>query len=219
MVDATVTIGYDTPWRQVEAMLCEAARTRATACCTSRRRACSRSRCRTSTSSTGWWARPCAEAPAAARRAHVQPACGDPRRVQRARRADHVAALLRRSARTEGRAARAVVRSPRNAAHRRRQEHPLASARRVASLAHLQQRAVLARMTDRQRGRSAPRARGRRGRVRAAQRSGPSGTRPSSSSAAHALEHVRGRQRPGDRPAATPAARRSGSRRPTPARR
>ena len=26
MVDATVTIGYDTPWRQVEAMLCEAAR-------------------------------------------------------------------------------------------------------------------------------------------------------------------------------------------------
>ena len=53
IVDTTVTIGYDTPWRQVDAMLDRGRGAHAGRARRSRRRACSRPRCPISTSSTG----------------------------------------------------------------------------------------------------------------------------------------------------------------------
>ncbi len=58
VVDTTVTIGYDTPWRQVEAMLIEAARA-PPAFWAIRRPGFSRPHCPTTTRSTGWSLRPC----------------------------------------------------------------------------------------------------------------------------------------------------------------
>ena len=86
------------------------------ACWPSRRRACSRRRCRTSIPSTGWSARPCPAEPRpraevmSLLHANVQD------RVQRTRRADHVAALPGRPGHREGGAARAVVRGAGQAA-------------------------------------------------------------------------------------------------------
>ena len=109
IVDTTVTIGYDTPWRQVNAMLVEAARR-----------------------TPGVLADPaphvfqvalsdfypeyrlvCQAVPdraAAARRGDEPAACQRAGRVQRTRRADHVAALPGRPGAGQGGAARAVVR-------------------------------------------------------------------------------------------------------------
>ena len=53
VVDTTVTIGYDTPWRQVEAMLLEAARRTPGVLSRAGAARASRRHCRTSTSSTG----------------------------------------------------------------------------------------------------------------------------------------------------------------------
>ena len=57
VLDASVTIGYDTPWRQVTALLKRRRHARP-ACWTTRNRVSSRPRCRTSTPNTGWSARP-----------------------------------------------------------------------------------------------------------------------------------------------------------------
>ena len=54
VLDTTVTIGYDAPWRQVEAMLLEAARRTEGVSRTILPRASTRPRSPTSTSSTGW---------------------------------------------------------------------------------------------------------------------------------------------------------------------
>jgi hypothetical protein len=57
MVDTSVTIGYDTPWRQVEAMLIEAAG-RTPASSPRPARGFSRRPCPISTLNTAWWPRP-----------------------------------------------------------------------------------------------------------------------------------------------------------------
>lgn len=58
IVDTVVTIGYDTPWRQVEAMLVEAAQ-RTDGILQNPSRRCSRPGFRTSTPNTAWWPRQC----------------------------------------------------------------------------------------------------------------------------------------------------------------
>jgi small-conductance mechanosensitive channel len=58
MVDTSVTIGYDTPWRQVEAMLIEAALRTPGILATPGPAGVSRRPCPISTPNTAWWPRP-----------------------------------------------------------------------------------------------------------------------------------------------------------------
>ena len=109
MLDTTVTIGYDTPWRQVQAMLLEAARAHARASSPSRAPHVFQ------TALTDFYVEyrlvcqavptePRPRAPGADHAARQHPG-----RVQRARRADHVAALHAGPGGGQGRPARALA--------------------------------------------------------------------------------------------------------------
>ena len=115
VLDTTVTIGYDAPWRQVHAMLIEAAR-RTSGVLSDPGAA------RVPDGALGFLRRVPprlpgrAERAPPARRGAVRAARQRAGRVQRIRRADHVAALSRRSGRPEGRAQGPLARGPGQAA-------------------------------------------------------------------------------------------------------
>ena len=121
------TIGYDTPWRQVEAMLIEAARGTPGILADPAPRVFQ-------TALTDFYRRVPPGLPgqpdrsATARRSAERAARPDPGRVQRARRADHVAALPRRPGRRQGRPAPRLVQAT-GAASRTTQEAPAAARR------------------------------------------------------------------------------------------
>ena len=98
MLHTAVTIGYSTPWRQVHAMLLEAAARTPGRGRGAQHRTWCRRRCRTSMSSTACARKATSSAPRRRAEAHQPAARPHPGRVQRKRRADHVAALGRRRA-------------------------------------------------------------------------------------------------------------------------
>ncbi len=107
ILHTTVGIGYETPWRQVEAMLLHGRRAHRRACCASRRRSCSRQAlgdfCVT------YELNVYCDRPQAMAQLYTELHRNDPRRLQRVRRADHDPGLRGRPAAAEGRAQGPVV--------------------------------------------------------------------------------------------------------------